>query len=186
MRTHLHRIVFLAGAILLALLPGPKTGLASETSATLQNRSEVPPVSRSETLSRRASATQMTASSSDGAPFGRRSLQVGDGPLAVIWRAISVRMRADMASVAFCSQQELACSEAARNLRRIVQEARTHHGLARIGHINRAINLTNQAGRHCLLAVRPWKRCPPERVTARIIRSQSTWRCGKPVSANAM
>lgn len=141
MRAHLHRTVFLAGAILLALLPGPETGLASDASATLPSRSDAPPVSPGDTRSRRASATLTTALSSDDEPFGRRSLQLGDGPLAVTWQAINARMRADMASVALCGIQELACSEAARNLRRIVEEARTHDGLARIGHINRAINL---------------------------------------------
>jgi len=61
--------------------------------------------------------------------------------IGLAWRTIKVRMRADMASVALCSIKELACSNAARNLRRIVEEARTHEGLARIGYINRAINL---------------------------------------------
>jgi predicted transglutaminase-like cysteine proteinase len=46
-----------------------------------------------------------------------------------------------MASVALCSKDESHCSNAARNLRRIVKEARTQEGLARIGHINRSINL---------------------------------------------
>jgi hypothetical protein len=94
-------------------------------------------------------------------------------------------MHADMAGEALCSVQESACSNGARNLRRIVEEARTHEGLARIGHINRAINLAIkptataywQSALETLSAVL---------VTAKIIQSQSTCRCGKPVSANAM
>ncbi len=144
MGAQLSRTAFLAGAILLALLPGPKIGHASDASATLQNRSATPPVSPGASRSQRASATQTTALSSDGEPFGRRSLLVGDGPLAVTWQAINARMRADMASVALCSIQKLACPDAARKLRRIVEEALTHDGLARIGHINRAINLANK------------------------------------------
>ncbi len=141
MGAQLYRTAFLAGAILLALLPGLKIGHASDASATLASRSDTPPVSPGASRSRRASATQTTKLSSDGEPFGRRSLQVGNGPLALTWQAINARMRADMASVALCSIQKLAWSDATRNLRRIVEEARTHDGLAGIGQINRAINL---------------------------------------------
>ena len=46
-----------------------------------------------------------------------------------------------MASLELCAAQEASCSPAARALRNIVDEARNHDGLARIGFINRAINL---------------------------------------------
>ena len=46
-----------------------------------------------------------------------------------------------MARLALCRAQESTCSKAARALRTIVQEARSRDGLARVGCINRAINL---------------------------------------------
>ena len=74
-------------------------------------------------------------------PFASPGLHFADGPLAQIWQDVKLRVLIDMASLALCAAQEASCSPAARALRKIVDEARNHDGLARIGFINRAINL---------------------------------------------
>jgi predicted transglutaminase-like cysteine proteinase len=141
MRTHLGETLLMTLAVGLALIARSESGLASDASATIRNKFDAPPVTRAHVGSGNAIATKTTAWSTTEEPFGRHSLQVGNGPLAVTWQSIKARMRADMTSVDLCGVKELACTSASRNLRRIVEEARTHEGLARIGYINRAINL---------------------------------------------
>jgi predicted transglutaminase-like cysteine proteinase len=68
-------------------------------------------------------------------------LHFTDGPLAQIWQDVKVRVLVDMARLALCAAQEASCSPAARTVRNIVAEARSRDGLARVGFINRAINL---------------------------------------------
>ncbi len=48
---------------------------------------------------------------------------------------------ADKVALALCAAQETSCSPAARTVHNIVAEARSRDGVARIGFINRAINL---------------------------------------------
>ena len=74
-------------------------------------------------------------------PFASLGLHFTDGPLAQIWQDVKVRVLVDMARLALCAAQEASCSPAARTVRNIVAEARSHDGLARVGFINRAINL---------------------------------------------
>jgi predicted transglutaminase-like cysteine proteinase len=88
-----------------------------------------------------AAGTQMAALNAAEEPFAFSGLHFADGPLAQIWRDVKLRVLIDMASLALCAAQETSCSPAARALRKIVDEARSHDGLARIGFINRAVNL---------------------------------------------
>ena len=145
MHTHLQRTISLTVAILLALLVAPEFGIARDASANLQNpRAETPPASTRPAAehSNRVIARHPTPALSAGEePFGSSGLQIADGPLALIWQSIKVGVLADMARLALCRTQELTCSKAAHALRTIVEEARSRDGLARVGYINRAINL---------------------------------------------
>ena len=85
--------------------------------------------------------TRQTALGTIEEPFASFGLHFTEGPLAQIWQDVKVRVLADMARLALCAAQEAFCSPAARNVRNIVAEARTVDGLARVGFINRAINL---------------------------------------------
>jgi predicted transglutaminase-like cysteine proteinase len=77
-----------------------------------------------------------------GQPFevSTTSLVRGE-PLVRMWQGIQAGMRAEMISLALCRAQTQMCSPAARKLEGIVSEARSHSGLARIGIINRAVNM---------------------------------------------
>jgi predicted transglutaminase-like cysteine proteinase len=130
-------------AILLTLLAGSEKGLASNDLASGRDprtgsaRAFTP--ARSTKIA--AASTQMAALNAVEEPFASRGLHFADGPLAQIWQDVKLRVLIDMASLALCAAQEASCSPAARALRKIVDEARNHDGLARIGLINRAINL---------------------------------------------
>ena len=138
-------IFLLVVAILLALLAAPQTGFARDASAKLQNlRTGTLPVSTrhaAEQLNELIDRHPTPALSAGEEPFGSSSLQLADGPLALTWQSIKVGVLADMARLALCRTQESTCSKAAHALRAIVEEARSRDGLARVGYINRAINL---------------------------------------------
>jgi predicted transglutaminase-like cysteine proteinase len=74
-------------------------------------------------------------------PFAPSSLSPAYGPLVETWQSVKLAVLADMARLTLCAAQESACSQAARALLNVVTEARRHDGLARVGVINRAINL---------------------------------------------
>jgi hypothetical protein len=145
MHTHLQRTISLTVAILLALLVAPEFAIARDVSANLQNPgAETPPASTRPAAehSNRVIARHPTPALSAGEePFGSSGLQIADGPLALIWQSIKVGVLADMARLALCRTQESTCSKAAHALRTIVEEARSRDGRARVGYINRAINL---------------------------------------------
>jgi len=130
-------------AILLTLLAGSEKGLASNDLASGRDprtgSARVFTPARSTKIA--AASTQMAALNAVEEPFASPGLHFADGPLAQIWQDVKLRVLIDMASLALCAAQEASCSPAARALRKIVDEARNHDGLARIGFINRAINL---------------------------------------------
>jgi predicted transglutaminase-like cysteine proteinase len=74
-------------------------------------------------------------------PFGGETVAVPAGPLVEQWQAVSEQISHDDAMLESClmggSQQ---CAPALALLA-IVSEARQQHGLALIGHVNRAVNL---------------------------------------------
>jgi hypothetical protein len=57
------------------------------------------------------------------------------------WPRLQSEIQADALAVARCRRAPEACSPAALQFITIVDEARLHEGIARIGHLNRAINL---------------------------------------------
>lgn len=73
-------------------------------------------------------------------------------PYASKWRAAAAAMAADLDVVARCRAAPEACSETARRFIALVHEARDKDGRARLGEVNRAVNLairfTSDAVRH--------------------------------------
>jgi predicted transglutaminase-like cysteine proteinase len=114
------RIFAIPIAAILTLLAGAQTGLASNDMGA---------------------GARMTAIQTVEEPFASSSLRLAEGPLAQIWQNVKAQILTDMAKLALCAAQEASCSPAARTIRSIVAEARTRDGLARVGFINRAINL---------------------------------------------
>jgi predicted transglutaminase-like cysteine proteinase len=75
-------------------------------------------------------------------PFGRPTAILLDGGLHDKWVGLQRRFDDDMVQLALCDGDRGGCvSPAALKLLAIVDDARSHEGLARIGDINRAINL---------------------------------------------
>jgi predicted transglutaminase-like cysteine proteinase len=75
------------------------------------------------------------------APFGLNAVPVADGELLTNWSSVEADIRAESEILAQCRANILLCPPAARTLLAIVAQGRAHTGRARIGVINRAINL---------------------------------------------
>jgi len=78
-------------------------------------------------------------------PFGLKSIQVMSGQLLNTWRSVQNEIRADSTVLKRCRRQAENCPPAAKTFLAIITEGRAHTGRARIGVINRAINLAIRA-----------------------------------------
>jgi predicted transglutaminase-like cysteine proteinase len=78
-------------------------------------------------------------------PFGLATTIVSSDPFVTMWDIMENRIRADREVLMRCREATERCSAAAQSLLAIVAEGREHAGRARIGVINRAINLTIHA-----------------------------------------
>jgi predicted transglutaminase-like cysteine proteinase len=74
-------------------------------------------------------------------PFGLSTLRAPREGVAGKWRGVEKEMRADADILTRCRTMPDDCPEAAKRLLTIIDAARLHRGRARIGHVNRAINL---------------------------------------------
>jgi predicted transglutaminase-like cysteine proteinase len=74
-------------------------------------------------------------------PFGLNATPVWFGQVLTKWHGVVSRIRADNDVFARCAQGEQRCPQGARNFLAIVAQGRALSGLARIGVINRAVNL---------------------------------------------
>jgi predicted transglutaminase-like cysteine proteinase len=75
-------------------------------------------------------------------PFGRLTAPIFESPLTAKWLEVERSIEADLEIVANCRRDRGNCkSPQARQFLDIVEEAREHSGLARLGIVNRAINL---------------------------------------------
>lgn len=86
----------------------------------------------------------LTMSSSAGVPpdpFGDDTVAVFYGDLVTGWQLVRGRLIGDRALLGACVDSNTAPCAQARAMWRIINEAKEQHGLVRIGHINRAINL---------------------------------------------
>ena len=80
-------------------------------------------------------------------PFGLYSVEMTNGWLLNTWRGVQNDVRAEKEILTRCRTQADNCPRAARTFLAIVAEGRAHNGRARIGIINRAINLAIRAKR---------------------------------------
>jgi predicted transglutaminase-like cysteine proteinase len=74
-------------------------------------------------------------------PFGLKAVPVTSGELLTKWSGVEADIRSESDILARCRENSELCPSAARNFLDIVAEGRAHNGRARIGVINRAINL---------------------------------------------
>ncbi len=85
----------------------------------------------------------LTAQTELQEPFGLPTFVVADGLLPATWEDLREEIEADRTIIARCRARPEDCSSpAALRFIAIVGEGQLHQGLARIGHINRAVNLS--------------------------------------------
>jgi predicted transglutaminase-like cysteine proteinase len=88
-----------------------------------------------------AALTRSPALALSGAePFGLKTMPVTGGGLSAKWDGVTGEIRAGGDVLARC-RESLPCPAAARKFLAVIAEGRAHEGRARIGVINRAINL---------------------------------------------
>jgi predicted transglutaminase-like cysteine proteinase len=75
-------------------------------------------------------------------PFGLTSTPVNSGDVVTKWNGVEARIRADNEILARCRDDAKNCPKAAQNFLAIVAQGRALSGRARIGAINRAVNLS--------------------------------------------
>lgn len=79
-------------------------------------------------------------------PFGLSTVAVADGALPATWRKLQLEFQADERIVVQCRAEPRSCaSPAALRFIAIVNEGNDYEGLAKIGRINRAVNLAIDA-----------------------------------------
>jgi predicted transglutaminase-like cysteine proteinase len=74
-------------------------------------------------------------------PFGLNAVPLSSGALLTKWSGVEAEIHAENDTLARCRDDAAACPSAARNFLAIVAAGRAQTGRARIGVINRAINL---------------------------------------------
>jgi predicted transglutaminase-like cysteine proteinase len=87
----------------------------------------------------------LTAQTSLDEPFGLSTVTSPKGPLSANWNDLQSQINLEQAVVAQCrGEANLCSSRAAASFVAILNQGEQHNGIARIGHINRAINLAIQ------------------------------------------
>lgn len=76
-----------------------------------------------------------------GLPFGLAVAPVSFGQVVAKWAGVEAKIRADKVVLAHCDADPQLCPQAAHNFLAIIAQGRARSGLARIGTINRAVNL---------------------------------------------
>ena len=74
-------------------------------------------------------------------PFDLPAMLVPSGEISAKWREVQSRIFADEETIAACRSNESTCSQAARRFLSIVKLGRKHEGRARLGSLNRAVNM---------------------------------------------
>jgi predicted transglutaminase-like cysteine proteinase len=75
-------------------------------------------------------------------PFDLPPTRVPTGEISEKWRELQSRILADEKAIAACRSNESGCSQAARRFLAIVKLSPKHEGRARLGWINRTVNMT--------------------------------------------
>ena len=84
----------------------------------------------------------LTAQTNLDEPFGLSTVTSPKGPLAANWNDLQSQINLEQAVVAQCRDEANLCSSrAAARFVAILKQGEQRNGIARIGHINRAINL---------------------------------------------
>jgi predicted transglutaminase-like cysteine proteinase len=141
------RVIFLAAACCAAAftdmgqsVSAPKPSGNSEPDAQLasENKSVALPVPQLG-----AFATDLRARSNDDLPSANPNnpSSMTTSEIASKWSDLQPRMRADEAVVAACRSDQTMCSQATRRFLSIVNLGQMHEGRARLGWINRAVNM---------------------------------------------
>jgi len=87
----------------------------------------------------------LTAQTNLDEPFGLRTVIASKGPLPANWEDLQSQINMEQAVVAQCRGGANRCpSQAATRFVAILSQGEQHNGIARIGHINRAVNLAIQ------------------------------------------
>lgn len=74
-------------------------------------------------------------------PFGLSSVAAAEGALTTTWRKLQTELQSEQRIVDQCRAEPQSCTPAALRFIAIVNEGNGYDGLARIGRINRAVNL---------------------------------------------
>ena len=77
-----------------------------------------------------------------GEPFDLLSKGVPSGDISTRWSELQYRISADEKMLAGCRTHESTCSQAERRFLSIVELAQKHEGRARLGWLNRAVNMS--------------------------------------------
>jgi predicted transglutaminase-like cysteine proteinase len=86
-------------------------------------------------------ATGPVAAAAEAEPFGLFATMLPEGPLPAKWREVERAVEAERTALAACRSDPDACTAPARQFLAIVALAAAHDGRARLGQINRAVNL---------------------------------------------
>lgn len=132
----------------LAMTPAPEPAPAVAAPPVTTPSVTAPPVT---TLPATAPPTQLAAldpiepsrlSPPIAEPFGLAALRLTSGGVVLKWQGVEADIRADGKVLARCRDDRAHCPAAAQNFLSIVAQGRALTGRARIGVINRAINLS--------------------------------------------
>ena len=74
-------------------------------------------------------------------PFGNNTVLAHTEDYIARWRSLTTRMRADLDVLRACDAVRIDCPPGAERLLAIVEAGRAHRGRARLGFINRGVNL---------------------------------------------
>ena len=75
-------------------------------------------------------------------PFGLKTVPVTHGGLIAKWNGVAADIRTESEVLAHCREQSAPCPAAAQKFLAVIAEGRAHDGRARIGIVNRAVNLS--------------------------------------------
>jgi predicted transglutaminase-like cysteine proteinase len=129
------RVAVRSIAVLLVLLPPLFGGSVTAFAQYQMNVSAVDPVQPSIQIPRTPAAAE---------PFGLNAVPVTTGGVLSKWSGVVAEIRAESDILAHCRDGAQACPPAARKFLAVIADGRAHNGRARVGVINRAINLAIQ------------------------------------------
>ena len=75
-------------------------------------------------------------------PFGLKTMPVAYGGLLAKWNGVAAEIRAEGEVLAHCREGSAPCPPAAQKFLAVIADGRAHDGRARIGIVNRAVNLS--------------------------------------------